>query len=431
MVWIAMDRLQGQTLREILHRAGQLNVADALYYASEIADGVAAVHEVNVVHRDLKPENVFVTSRNHVKVLDLGTGKFTGYGLETTDRLRVIGTTAYMSPEQIKGLTVDGRADVYALGLITYEMLAGQHPFSMSGRTSGLPEEIERLAIMQLQTTPPSLAQVAPEIPDYVVFVVERAIRKRREDRHPSMAAFSSELRAARKRFVAENRLEASSADLRLARDLREKFGAPPRKSSNPVPKAASFSRVPQSEAPDLSVTSRSTSSGPPSSSPATPRDPVGLAGISPHEPTLDISNFSMPGLMAEGDKTDRVLPPDDVRMRTTSTNPWGFRRNRAFVDEHEPKSRSFGPKVRRLAVTLGLGALIGVPPAVIGVLWSARRAPPSNSPSALELAPEVGQPNASRESAHPVTPTSLSTKAFDGSAAVDAPSDTAVAKDP
>ena len=82
MVWIAMERLHGQTLREVLHRAKRLPLADALYYASEIADGVDAVHEVNVIHRDLKPENVFITTRRGVKVLDLGTGKFTGYGLE-------------------------------------------------------------------------------------------------------------------------------------------------------------------------------------------------------------------------------------------------------------------------------------------------------------------------------------------------------------
>jgi serine/threonine-protein kinase len=118
MVWFAMERLHGQTLRDVLFRAGRLPIPDALHYASEIADGADAVHEVNVIHRDLKPENVFVTDGNVVKVLDLGTGKFTGYGLNSTDRMRVVGTTAYMSPEQIKGLRVDARADVYALGLI-------------------------------------------------------------------------------------------------------------------------------------------------------------------------------------------------------------------------------------------------------------------------------------------------------------------------
>src|SRR4029078_13615028 len=101
-------------LVEIVHGGGALSIRDALCYASEIADGVEAVHEVNVIHRDLKPENVFVTTRKVAQVLDLGTGKFTGYGLHSTAPMRVVGTTAYMAPEQIKGLRVDARADVYA-----------------------------------------------------------------------------------------------------------------------------------------------------------------------------------------------------------------------------------------------------------------------------------------------------------------------------
>src|SRR5690242_11803538 len=145
MVWFAMERLHGQTLRDVLYRAGRLPIPEALHYASEIADGVDAVHEVNVIHRDLKPENVFVTSDNVIKVLDLGTGKFTGYGLNSTDRMRVVGTTAYMSPEQIKGLRVDARADVYALGLIVYEMIAGRHALAPEG-TTALPQGIEQVA---------------------------------------------------------------------------------------------------------------------------------------------------------------------------------------------------------------------------------------------------------------------------------------------
>src|SRR5690349_1955362 len=232
MVWFAMERLHGRTLRDVLYRAGRLPIPEALHYASEIADGVDAVHEVNVIHRDLKPENVFVTSDNVIKVLDLGTGKFTGYGLNSTDRMRVVGTTAYMSPEQIKGLRVDGRADVYALGLIVYEMIAGRHALAPEGGTA-LPHGVEQIALMQLQMTPKPLCEVASGCPPYVSAIVDRAIAKDRERRFPNIAALARELRAARKRFVAENQVDGV---VPLAGEgLREKFGAPPR--TTPLPR--------------------------------------------------------------------------------------------------------------------------------------------------------------------------------------------------
>src|SRR5882672_8774223 len=78
-IWIAMERLHGRTLRDLLHEQVRISIPDALYYASEVADGVGAVHDANVIHRDLKPENVYITDRRLVKVFDLGTGKFTGY----------------------------------------------------------------------------------------------------------------------------------------------------------------------------------------------------------------------------------------------------------------------------------------------------------------------------------------------------------------
>src|SRR5438132_743192 len=112
----------------------------------ELRPGDGAVHDANVIPRDLKPENIFITERQVVKVLDLGTGKFSGYGLKSTDGARIIGTTAYMAPEQVKGMRVDARADVYALGLIVYEMIAGRHPLA---GVSGLPRAIEQVALLQ------------------------------------------------------------------------------------------------------------------------------------------------------------------------------------------------------------------------------------------------------------------------------------------
>jgi serine/threonine-protein kinase len=456
MVWFAMERLHGQTLRDIVFRAGALPIPDALHYASEIADGVDAVHDVNVIHRDLKPENVFVTDDNVVKVLDLGTGKFSGYGLNSTDRMRVIGTTAYMSPEQIKGLRVDARADVYALGLILYEMIAGRHALiEEDGRD--LPQGMEQVALRQLQMTPRPLRDMAPACPRYVSTIVERAIAKDREQRFSSMAALSRELRAARKRFVAENQFDGSSPS---SGALREKFGAPPRVVPNGEAPRARAPRVvaprvvaprvvaPRVAAPDVvepvlepllsaaagddlvlqGVPVLAIEQSPvsvPQLNPADdPRDTVAevravvieggndfptevrapldltLDGATPppgYVPTQLLSSSSVPAMPAPlGAATawpDYPLPPDEVRNQTTRTNPIGFVRA-AETPSEDSSDVDWSPRplfafwrhpvVRRTAVTLGLGAMIGVPPAVLGVLWSRYQNAPAAAVTAV-----------------------------------------------
>src|SRR5689334_14850667 len=119
-VFIAMEFLQGHTLRDVLVERGALSIREALSILIQIALGVGAAHEVNVVHRDLKPENIFCTSDGAVKVLDLGLAKFIGYDLKETDPAKtgMIGTAAYIAPERLDGLPIDARCDVYALGLI-------------------------------------------------------------------------------------------------------------------------------------------------------------------------------------------------------------------------------------------------------------------------------------------------------------------------
>jgi serine/threonine-protein kinase len=426
MVWFAMERLHGQTLRDVLFRAGRLPIPDALHYASEIADGADAVHEVNVIHRDLKPENVFVTDGNVVKVLDLGTGKFTGYGLNSTDRMRVVGTTAYMSPEQIKGLRVDARADVYALGLILYEMIAGRHALTPEDGAA-LPQGIEQVALMQLQMTPKPLADVALGCPRYVSAIADRAIAKDRERRYPNMAAMARELRAARKRFVAENQFDVRGAPA-MGEGLREKFGAPPR--STPAPRASASPPVPHEVLGCVGAGVDVGSIGVPPSDTVADRPCVDgrdaltevqvpidmtLDGATPvpgYVPTVLLSSSSVPGLPAElgtrSDLTDRGLPPDDVRNRTTQTNPIGFVRAAEPAQDDsidiDFKSESWltfwrFSFVRRAVATLALGAIIGVPPAILGVLWTrhhgglptfsfARPSSPETMPAAANLEP-------------------------------------------
>lgn len=134
-VFVVTERLEGETLRERLHRV-TISVPTALDYAAQVARGLAAAHELGIVHRDLKPENLFVTREGRVKILDFGLAKFALPGDDKrtiTDALTrpgtVLGTVGYMAPEQVRGESVDARADIFSLGAILYEMLSGRRAF--------------------------------------------------------------------------------------------------------------------------------------------------------------------------------------------------------------------------------------------------------------------------------------------------------------
>ena len=136
--YIVTELLEGETLRERL-AAGPLSPRKAAEYAAQVARGLSAAHAKGIVHRDLKPENVFVTDEDHVKILDFGLAKLTAASTagETnrpgddaaTEPGTVLGTLAYMSPEQVRGREVDARSDIFSFGAILYEMLYGRRAF--------------------------------------------------------------------------------------------------------------------------------------------------------------------------------------------------------------------------------------------------------------------------------------------------------------
>jgi serine/threonine-protein kinase len=220
LIWMAMEFLDGGTLRDVLKaKEGPLPAVQALYFGREVADGVAALHEERVVHRDLKPENIMVTEAGAVKVLDAGAAKFFGWDVQSTGPLGAVGTPLYMAPEHILGEPVDVRTDVYALGLILYEMLAGHHAFA---RDAGRQASQLDIIAWQLHAVPPPLVEVIPQISASVSALVERAMAKKPHDRFGSMPELAKALRVEWKRC-----LEAGQAvpEVRLSRAPRLEEG--------------------------------------------------------------------------------------------------------------------------------------------------------------------------------------------------------------
>ena len=190
--YIVHELLEGRPLRALL-RPGLLSVRQSVDYAIQLCRGLQAIHERGIVHHDLKPENVFVTTDGWVKILDLGlAGPSPGEDAEwlhTTEDSARGGTTAYMAPEQVRRQPTDPRTDLFAVGVMLYEMLGRRRPFVEETAAETM------TAILRREPTP--LEQIDPALPPSLVRVVDRCLRKRAEDRFHSAHDLSLALEAA------------------------------------------------------------------------------------------------------------------------------------------------------------------------------------------------------------------------------------------
>jgi serine/threonine-protein kinase len=197
--FLAMELLDGETLGDRLRRVGRLSVADAVRVAHEAASSLAEAHGKGIIHRDLKPDNLFLArqpegaSGDSVKVLDFGIAKLVRGEDEAVDQLEtqagtVFGTPRYMSPEQAQGSQLDARTDLYSLGVILYQMLAGRPPF--------IDDDAVVVMARHIKEPPPPFAEVAPDVnvPEALERVLRRALAKRPEDRQASAQQLAAEL---------------------------------------------------------------------------------------------------------------------------------------------------------------------------------------------------------------------------------------------
>ena len=191
-LYFVMELLEGESLSARLRRAGKISPETTVHIARQICDALQVAHTAGVIHRDLKPANIMLLSRagddDFVKVLDFGVAKSTAGDQDTqlTHTGMLVGTVDYMAPEQIMGKPVDGRTDVYALGVVLYKMLSGKAPFKDTG--------VPALIHAHLNTMPKPLIEVTTGVPNELDHVVLRCLAKSPDRRFESMAELSRAL---------------------------------------------------------------------------------------------------------------------------------------------------------------------------------------------------------------------------------------------
>lgn len=215
--YIASEFVDGVTLRQKAAICGRLDLADALEMAAQAASALSAAHEAGIAHRDIKPENIMVRRDGYVKVLDFGLAKLaqasstsTGSGsedatvaLHKTKPGAVMGTAAYMSPEQARGKHVDARTDIWSLGAVVYEILTGARPFS--GETTA------DIIVSVLSSEPAPLSSHVAGLPPELEWIVSKALSKNVDARYQTAKELRADLEKIRKRIEFDDNLSRSS----------------------------------------------------------------------------------------------------------------------------------------------------------------------------------------------------------------------------
>ncbi len=196
LVYVVMPYVEGEILSDRNYRVGKTSLADATKFISEIADGLHIAHKLTIIHRDLKPENIMICKRadgiEYAVVMDFGLAKERKAGGELqklTATGIILGTPEFMSPEQLRGKTLDSRTDIYSLALMTYEMLTGKLPFEGKNQ--------QEMMIARLRSDPIPARTRRPELPEAVDKVLLKGMARAPEDRYQTAPEFAMAFREA------------------------------------------------------------------------------------------------------------------------------------------------------------------------------------------------------------------------------------------
>jgi len=183
--FIAMSFIKGQTLKDKIE-SGPLEIDDAINIAMQVAEGLKEAHEKGIVHRDIKPANIMIAEKGKAKITDFGLAKLS-WGVDLTKTSTIMGTAAYMSPEQARGEEVDHRTDIWSLGAMLYEMLSGERLFQKS--------QEHALINSILNDEPRALSEICENVPAHIEETINKALEKNKSTRYQSIQEFIFDLK--------------------------------------------------------------------------------------------------------------------------------------------------------------------------------------------------------------------------------------------
>ncbi len=193
VAYMAMELLDGKELKDILADGTRPKVADTVDWIAQIAGGLAAAHENEIIHRDVKPSNIMIVKGGYAKITDFGIARMTASAVKTMTGL-ILGSPRYMSPEQVIGKNLDSRTDIFSLGVVLYETLTGQPPFDGDNVNAIMYSTVNHMP------TPPSVLN--PEVPPMLDLIVAKALAKTLEERYQTCQEFAQDLAEIKRQLV-------------------------------------------------------------------------------------------------------------------------------------------------------------------------------------------------------------------------------------
>ena len=228
---LVMAHVPGRTLKQVIKEHGRLSVRRTEEILRGVAKALSAAHAMGIVHRDVKPENIFIDAKGHALLADFGLARSMSNDTHLTMAGVAIGTPAYMAPEQIDGIDLDARGDIYSLGLVAWEMLTGHRPWEG--------ESLYAVLYHQKHEQLPDVRDIRDDVPNYLAALVTRAIAKNRDDRWPSTQELLKALRKKGDGVQPEPHVRVSAETVRFMRPATPPAVAVSSNAPPPIDKSA------------------------------------------------------------------------------------------------------------------------------------------------------------------------------------------------